>query len=218
MSKGEGKSSRLIFTELQTATIHLTNTSLSVQADDEPVIDPKFEKNATTPALANPATLKLLPVRVAQLCMRSALIQQGNALAALGREEEAEAAYNEIFPILADEPRCARVDWERHSIFVNIGNTYARRGDFDKADEQYALAEKLGTDHITETGGSEDDGRSMVLAAKRSRAFALKKVGKLDEAKALLKEVVEQKIKDDAEAAKKKAEEAAKATAGDGNK
>lgn len=150
--------------------------------------------------------------------MRSALIQQGNALAALGREEEAEAAYNEIFPILADEPRCARVDWERHSIFVNIGNTYARRGDFDKADEQYALAEKLGTDHITETGGSEDDGRSMVLAAKRSRAFALKKVGKLDEAKALLKEVVEQKIKDDAEAAKKKAEEAAKATAGDGNK
>lgn len=185
------------------------------KADDEPAIDPKYEKNATTPSLANPATLKLLPIRVSQLCMRSALLQRGNALAAMGREEEAEATYRQVLPILQDEPRCARVDWERHSVYVNIGNTFARRGDFDKADELYVLAEQLGNDHITENGGSEDDGRSMILCAKRSRAFALKRVGRVDEAKKLLKEVVEQKIKDDAEAAKKKEEEAAKAAAGE---
>ncbi|KAL3788749.1 hypothetical protein HJC23_012305 [Cyclotella cryptica] len=188
---------------------------VALEADDEPAIDPKYEKNATTPSLANPATLKLLPIRVSQLCMRSALLQRGNALAAMGREEEAEATYRQVLPILKDEPRCARVDWERHSVYVNIGNTYARRGDFDKADEQYVLAEQLGKDHITENGGSEDDGRSMILCAKRSRAFALKRVGKIEEAKKLLREVVEQKIKDDAAAAKKKEEEAAKAAAGE---
>ncbi|KAL7484288.1 hypothetical protein ACHAW6_009956 [Cyclotella cf. meneghiniana] len=188
---------------------------VALEADDEPAIDPKYEKNATTPSLANPATLKLLPIRVSQLCMRSALLQRGNALAAMGREEEAEATYRQVLPILQDEPRCARVDWERHSVYVNIGNTFARRGDFDKADELYVLAEQLGNDHITENGGSEDDGRSMILCAKRSRAFALKRVGRVDEAKKLLKEVVEQKIKDDAEAAKKKEEEAAKAAAGE---
>jgi tetratricopeptide (TPR) repeat protein len=187
---------------------------VAIEADDEPVIDPKFEKNATTPSLANPTTLKLLPIRVSQLCMRSALLQRGNALAALGREAEAEETYAKVLPILKDEPRCARVDWERHSVHVNIGNTHARRGDYAKAEEHYNAAEQLGVDHIKEEGGSEDDGRSMVLCAKRSKAFALKKVGKVEEAKKLLKEVVEQKIKDDAEAAKKKEEEAAKASAG----
>ena len=146
--------------------------------------------------------------------MRSALLQRGNALAALGREAEAEETYAKVLPILKDEPRCARVDWERHSVHVNIGNTHARRGDYAKAEEHYNAAEQLGVDHIKEEGGSEDDGRSMVLCAKRSKAFALKKVGKVEEAKKLLKEVVEQKIKDDAEAAKKKEEEAAKAAAG----
>ncbi|KAL3776086.1 hypothetical protein ACHAWO_007370 [Cyclotella atomus] len=189
---------------------------VAIEADDDPVIDPKFEKNATTPSLANPTTLKLLPIRVSQLCMRSALLQRGNALAAMGNDAEAEATYSQVLPILKDEPRCARVDWERHSVHVNIGNTFARRGDYAKAEEQYNLAEKLGMDHITEEGGSEDDGRSMVLCAKRSKAFALKKVGRVEDAKKLLKEVVEQKIKDDAEAAKKKEEEAAKAAAGEG--
>lgn len=146
--------------------------------------------------------------------MRSALLQRGNALAALGRESEAEQTYAQVLPILKDEPRCARVDWERHSVHVNIGNTYARRGDYASAEEQYNLAEKLGEDHINEEGGSEDDGRSMVLCAKRSKAFALKKVGRVEDAKALLKEVLEQKIRDDAEAAKKKEEEAKKAADG----
>ena len=103
------------------------------------------------------------------------------------------------------------MDWERHSVYLNIGNTYARIGDFEKADEQYKLGENLGNDHLNEKGGSEDDGRSMLLCAKRSRAFALKKVGKVDEAKQLLKEVIAQKIADDAAAKKKKEEEAAKA-------
>ena len=134
----------------------------------------------------------------------------------MGRDAEAEETYNQVLPILKDEPRCARVDWERHSVYVNIGNTWARRGDIDKANEQYALAEQLGVDHLKESGGSEDDGRSMVLCAKRSKAFALKKVGRIEDAKVLLKEVVEQKIKDDADAAKKKEEEAAKAAAGEG--
>lgn len=184
---------------------------VQLEAEDNPVLDPKYEKNATSPGLANPTTLKLLPIRVSQLCMRSALLQRGNALAALGKEDDARTTYEEVFPILEGEPRCARVDWERHSVHVNIGNTYCRSGDFDKADEHYKVAETLGSDHISEKGGSEDDGRSMILCAKRARSFALKKVGRMDDAKALMAEVIKQKIADDAAAAKKKEDEAAKA-------
>jgi tetratricopeptide (TPR) repeat protein len=180
-----------------------------MQAEDNPVIDPKYEKNATSPGLANPATLKLLPIRVSQLCMRSALLQRGNALAALGKEDEARETYEKVLPILVYEPRCARVDWERHSVHVNIGNTYARVGGFDKADEHYKIAEALGNDHVNEKGGSEDDGRSMILCAKRARSFALKKVGRVDEAKKLLAEVIKDKIANDALAAQRKVEEAA---------
>lgn len=183
---------------------------VQLEAEDNPVLDPKYEKNATSPGLANPTTLKLLPIRVSQLCMRSSLLQKGNALAAMGKEDEARAIYEQVFPILESEPRCARVDWERHSVHVNIGNTYARDGNFDKADEHYKIAEQLGDDHVKEKGGSEEDGRSMLLCAKRARAFALKKVGKDDEAKALLAEVIKQKIDDDEAAKKKKEEEAAK--------
>ncbi|KAL3822237.1 hypothetical protein ACHAXA_005870 [Cyclostephanos tholiformis] len=182
---------------------------VQLEAEDTQIFDPKYEKNATSPGLANPTTLKLLPLRVSQLCMRSALLQRGNALAALGREDEARETYEKVFPILEGEPRCARVDWERHSLHVNIGNTYARVGNYEKADEYYKIAEALGSDHINEAGGSEDDGRSMILSAKRSRAFALKKVGKMEEAKALMAEIIKQKIADDAAAAKRKEEEAA---------
>ncbi|KAL7430404.1 hypothetical protein ACHAXH_001313 [Discostella pseudostelligera] len=182
---------------------------VQLEAEDNPVIDPKYEKNATSPGLANPATLKLLPIRVSQLCMRSALLQRGNALAALGKEDEARETYEKVLPILVYEPRCARVDWERHSVHVNIGNTYARVGDFDKADEHYKIAEALGNDHVNEKGGSEDDGRSMILCAKRARSFALKKVGRVDEAKKLLAEVIKDKIANDALAAQRKVEEAA---------
>lgn len=184
---------------------------VQLEAEDNPVLDPKYEKNATSPGLANPTTLKLLPLRVSQLCMRSALLQRGNALAAVGDEDTARATYERVFPILADEPRCARVDWERHSVHVNIGNTYARGGDFAMADDHFYSAEALGSAHVSEQGGSEDDGRAMVLCAKRARSFALKKAGKLDEAKALMGEVLRQKMADDAASEKKKEEETAKA-------
>ena len=145
--------------------------------------------------------------------MRSALLQRGNALAALGKEDDARETYERVFPILEGEPRCARVDWERHSVHVNIGNTYSRTGNYEKADEHYKVAEKLGNDHMGETGGSEDDGRAMVLCAKRARSIALKRAGRLDEAKTLMAEVLKQKVADDAAAAKRKAAEAAEASA-----
>lgn len=164
--------------------------------------------------------LKLLPLRVSQLCRRTALLQRGNALAALGRDDEARETYESVWPLLEKELRCARVDWERHSLNVNIGNTYCRQGDFEKAYEQYTIAEMLGQDHLDEPGGPEIDGLGMVLVAKRARAFALKKEGKEDEAKDLMKEVItlqlkknqldEEKKKKDAERAAKEQEEAAK--------
>lgn len=126
----------------------------------------------------------------------------------MGKEEEARESYEKVFPLLEGEPRCARVDWERHSLYVNIGNTYSRSGDFDAAQPQYDQAEKLGQDHLNQEGGSEKDGKGMVSCVKRARAFALKRAGKDDEAKKILKEVVEQQIKDNVEAAAAKKKEA----------
>lgn len=181
---------------------------VAVEADDVPVIDPKYEKNATTPGLANPSVLKLLPIRVSQLCKRSALLQRGNALAAMGKEEEAIKSYESVFPLLEAEPRCSRIDWERHSLYVNIGNSHSRQGNFDAANEQYIIAEKLGQDHID--GGNVKDGKGMVASSKKARAFALKRAGRVEDAKKLLKEVLDQQIAD-AEEEKKKAAEEAKA-------
>ena len=48
----------------------------------------------------------------------------------------------------------------------------------------------------------------MIICAKRARAFALKRSGKVEEAKKLLKEVVEQQIALAAEEAAAKAAEA----------
>ena len=138
-------------------------------------------------------------------------MQRGNALAALGREEEAIASYNEVFPLLKDEPRCARVDWERHSLYVNIGNSYSRSGNYDAADKQYEISEKLGADHIE--AGNTKDGKGMVASSRRSRAFALRRAGKIDEAKKLLRQVLNDQIRDDLEADKLRAEEIAKAAA-----
>ena len=92
------------------------------QADNKPVIDPKYEKNTTTPGLANPTILKLLPICVSHLCKRSALLQRANALSAMGKDEETIQTYKEVFPLLEGKPRCAHVDWERHSLSVDIGN------------------------------------------------------------------------------------------------
>lgn len=129
----------------------------------------------------------------------------------MGREEDAIKTYNEVFPLLEGEPRCARVDWERHSLYVNIGNCLSRSGNYDAASEQYEIAEKLGAEHIE--AGNTKDGKGMVACSRRSRAFALRRAGKVDEAKALLRQVLEDQIKDNLEADRLKAEEAAKAAA-----
>lgn len=112
-----------------------------------------------------------------------------------------------VFPMLEKEPRCGRLDWERNSLFVNIGNSYSRQGSFEKADEQYAIAEKLGRDHIEIVEGNRIDGMGMVIVAMRARAFALKKIGKEADGKSVLKEVIEMQLKLNAENEKKKTEE-----------
>lgn len=151
--------------------------------------------------------MKLLPVRVSHLCLRSAYLHRGNALAALGREDEARESYEKVFPMLEREPRCGRLDWERSSLFVNIGNTFSRQGDFGKADENYTIAEKLGRDHVEAEEGNRIDGMGMVIVAMRGRAFALKKDGREEEGKGVLKEVIDMQLKLNAENEKKKAEE-----------
>lgn len=154
-------------------------------------------------------------MRVSDLCKRSALLQHGNALAAMGKQDDARASYEKVLPLIASEPRCARVDWERHSVYINIGNTFSRSGEFDLAYEQFRKAESLGDDHLAAEEGSKFDGNGMILGAKRARAFAMKKAGKEDEAKALLREVIEGQIKlnMEEEANKKKQNTASSAAA-----
>jgi tetratricopeptide (TPR) repeat protein len=181
-----------------------------LQSDENPVVNTKHEKNATSPGLANKESLKLLPVRVSHLCLRSAYLHRGNALAALGREDEATETYMKVFPMLEKEPRCGRLDWERCSLYVNIGNTFSRQGNFEKADEQFSIAESLGREHIENPEGNKIDGMGMVVVAMRARAFALKKAGKEEEGKKVLKDVIEMQIKLNAESEEKTAEDAAK--------
>jgi len=196
---------------------------IALEAEDTPVIPTSnYERNATSPGLAHPTSLKYCSLRVSQLCLRSAQLQRGNCLSAQGKHEEARKSYEVILPLLEDEPRCARVDWERHSLYVNIGNSYSRTDNLEKADEYYTLAEKLGNDHLNdEVNGSRSDGKNMVMCAKRARAFALKKAGKIDEAKKLLTEVVKEAREIEMERekleAEKKAEEEKKKLEADKN-
>lgn len=106
-----------------------------------------------------------------------------------------------------NEPRCGRLDWERSSIYVNIGNTYCRQGNFESAYEQYDIAEKLGKDHVDIEDGNKTDGMGIMIVAMRARAFALKKAGKEDEAKQRLREVLDLQIKLNAEEEKQKLKE-----------
>lgn|GEM_PF-6687234 len=186
------------------------------QAEEDPVIDPKYERNATAPGLANKESLKLIPIRVSHLCLRSAYLHRGNALAALGREDEARESYLKVFPMLDPEPRCGRLDWERSSLYINIGNTFSRQGNFDNAEEHYKIAERLGRDHIEQTEGNKIDGMGMVITAVRNRAFALKKAGKQEEGKKVLREVIEMQLKLNEETQKKADDEAAAAKAAAG--
>lgn len=107
------------------------------------------------------------------------------------------------------EPRCGRLDWERCSILVNIGNTFSRQGDYEKANEQYTIAETLGREHIQADEGNKVDGMGIAIVAMRARAFALKKTGREEEGKKILKDVIQMQIDLNAETEKKKAEEKA---------
>jgi len=176
---------------------------IEVEAEENPIVDSTNEKNATAPGLSHEQSLKLQPIRIAELCLRSAYLHRGNALAALGREVEAKESYLKVMPMLESEPRCGRVDWERVSILVNVGNAFSRQGDYEKANEQYTIAESLGREQINAEKGNQTDGMGIVICAKRFRAFALKKNGKEDEGKATLKEVIEMQIKLNAENKKK---------------
>jgi tetratricopeptide (TPR) repeat protein len=139
-------------------------------------------------------------------------LHRGNALAALGREDDARASYEKVFPMLEKEPRCGRLDWERHSLYVNIGNTYSRQGDYEKANENFTIAEKLGRDHVAaEEPAYSTDGYAMVIVAMRARAFALKKACQEEEGKKILKDVITMQIKLDVELEKKAEEEKKKA-------
>jgi tetratricopeptide (TPR) repeat protein len=138
-----------------------------------------------------------MSLRVSQLCLRSAWLQKANVLAAQGKEEEARKSYQSILPLLVDEPRCSRIDWERVSLRVNIGNTYARTGDFHSADEQYELAEKIGMEHLNHEHGSREDGELMVSTVKRARAFALAKNGREAEAKVIIRELIDKKLSEE---------------------
>lgn len=155
--------------------------------------------------------MKLLPIRVSHLCLRSAYLHRGNALAALGREAEARESYEQVFPMLQNEPRCGRLDWERSSLYINIGNTFSRKGDFESAKKNYGIAEALGRDHVETEAGNRADGMGMVIVAMRARAFALKKAGKEGEGKEVLRDVIKMQLELNAEHEKKKAEEEAKA-------
>jgi tetratricopeptide (TPR) repeat protein len=159
--------------------------------------------------LAHPTALKLQPIRVSQLCLRSAYLHEGNALAALGRNDDARDVYKKVLPMLENEPRCGRLDWERSSIYVNIGNTFSRQGKFDEANEQYNIAEKLGKDHVDVVNGNKTDGMGIMIVAMRHRAFALKKAGREDEAKQRLREVLEMQLQLNAEEEKQKAKDIA---------
>lgn len=139
--------------------------------------------------------MKLQAVRVSQLCLRSAYLHLGNALSAMDKNAEAREVYEKVLPLLANESRCGRVDWERSSVIVNYGNTYSREGNFDLANKYYDEAEKLGQDHLDVEGGNHIDGMGIKVVAMRARAFALKKAGKEDEAKSRLREVLELQVK-----------------------
>jgi tetratricopeptide (TPR) repeat protein len=152
-------------------------------------------------------SLKYHPIRVSHLCLRSSYLHLGNALSALDRNADAREVYEKVLPMLASEPRCGRLDWERSSIIVNIGNTYSREGNFDRANEYYDQAEQLGRDHVEVENGNVADGMGIMVVAMRARAFAMMKAGRDEEAKTRLREVLELQLKLNTQLALQKASE-----------
>lgn len=160
-----------------------------VQADENPVMR-KHDKDPTYPGLVNPDWKEYIPPRVAEICLRSCYLHTGNALAALGKNAEARAIYEAGFKFVDAEARSSRVDWERSSYLINIGNSYSREGDYDKADEYFKQCEKFGDEQIG--NDCKADGMGIKLVALRARAFALNRNGKIEEGKEVLREVLKQ--------------------------
>lgn len=108
----------------------------------------------------------------------------------MGKDAEAREMYEAGLPIVDCEARASRVDWERTSYLINIGNSYSREGNFEKADEYYKKCEKLGDEQIA--NDCKSDGMGIKLVALRARAFALNRNGMIDEGKEVLREVLRQ--------------------------
>jgi len=101
-------------------------------------------------------------------------------------------------------------------LYVNIGQSHSKQGDYASAKAQFEIAEKLGEEHVA--SGNAKDGKSMVACSKRAHAFALRRTGKIDEAKSLLREVLQNQIMDNLEAEKQKLEEAKAAAVAEAEK
>mmetsp|Transcript_1378 Transcript_1378/g.1860 ORF Transcript_1378/g.1860 Transcript_1378/m.1860 type:complete len:178 (+) Transcript_1378:2-535(+) len=145
-----------------------------------------------------------MPLRVSTICLRSVFLHAGNALSAMSKDDEARKQYEKALPILDGEPRSSRLDWERSSFLVNIGNTYSRQGDYKNADEMYTKAEKLGEEQCEV--GALVDGLGLIIVSMRARAFALKRSGKEDEGKKIMREVLTKQVELDKELIKHKDE------------
>jgi len=172
-----------------------------------PLTHPPGYKSTCTPmhCLQHPSNTHLQNPRVSDLCHRAALLQKGNALQACGRHDEARTAYLRALKILEADTRCARTDWERHSLLLNCGNTLLLQGSQKEAREYFAKAEAMGQEHVDEELGSTKDGRQMVAAAKVALARAFKIGGDLEGAKRIVGELVKERQKAKEEEAREEA-------------
>jgi len=176
---------------------------MAVEAEDKPALK-DHGKEPTYPGLLNKGLLEYMPLRVSTICLRSVYLHAGNALSALTKDEEAREVYLKALPILENEPRSSRLDWERSSFYVNIGNTYSRQGNYPKANEMYTNAEKLGEDQCR--AEAVVDGLGLIIVSMRARAFALKRNGKEDEGKKVMRDVLTKQMELDKELIKHKEE------------
>jgi tetratricopeptide (TPR) repeat protein len=131
-----------------------------------------------------------MPARASILCKRAAYLHAGNALHAQGKYVEAREYYEKVIPLLESEPRSCRIDWERSSALINIGDTYSRENNFEKASEYYDKGEQFGKDHLDVEDGNHTEAKGIIMVAKKARAAALKRAGKDDEAKAVWRDVL----------------------------
>ncbi|GMH83898.1 hypothetical protein TL16_g09751 [Triparma laevis f. inornata] len=162
-------------------------------------------EDRSQPGLANGGNKKFINERVSLLCKRSAYLQKGNALQALGRFEEARTSYITCLGLLDDEIRTSRTDWERMSLNLNIGNAWLAEGNMEKAKEFWSKAEAYGTEHVEHELGAKKEGKAMIAAARKCLARGYSKQGEEGKAKEIVTELLEEKRKDmDIEAEERK--------------